>query len=494
MPPLALWAGTKSVGTANILTKERTSHIATSCSFHSLLVSVTTTEAAAAAADTDEVHPAVAAYDDHVARAVIPFADACDALGGLGDTGANIKATWSGIRSVIVIGTKCKKPADVPAALTPHLKPTQDAIGKIRTARLDRSYDWHIKAMVEMLQSVSWVVMSAPPAPTSFVKETVGSTDFWANKIRKEYKGKDEKQIDFCDKLKALILDLADYLKNHHLSGLSWNPRGVELTDAVVADVAAAAAPAKAAPAPPAAGGGGTANIMAELSKKQTQDGSSAATGLKKVTKDMQTWRKEYKKDPVDDGLAKKAAAVSLSASDPTAAAKSKGHKTRGPPVFEYQDRGFKWCIENQTKDTNPNGLLNLEVKDPKQQAYVYNCEGATIQITGKIKSIILDKCTRCNLVFDSAISACEIVNCKSVQIQVKSTCPSFSIDKTDGCLVYLSKESIPITTFVTSKSSEMNVSWPDENDEMKEAPIPEQFQHKLVNGSITSDVSDLYH
>ena len=348
---------------------------------------------------------------------------------------------------------------------------------------------------MEMLQSVSWVVMTAPPAPTSFIKETVGSTDFWANKIRKEYKGKDEKQVDFCDKLKALILDLAAYVKEHHLSGLSWNPRGVELTDAVVADVAtdAAAAPAKATPSP-AGGGGGMANIMAELSKKQTQDGSSAATGLKKVTKDMQTWRKEYKKDPVDDGLAKKAAAVSLSASAPAAAAKAKGPKARGPPVFEYQDRGFKWCIENQTKDTNPNGLLNLEVKDPKQQAYIYNCEGATVQVTGKIKSIILDKCTRCNLVFDTAISAVEIVNCKSCQIQVKNTCPSFSIDKTDGCLIYLSKESIPVTTFVTSKSSEMNVSWPDENDEMKEAPIPEQFQHKLVNGSITSDVSDLYH
>ena len=449
----------------------------------------------AAAADDDEVHPAVAAYDQHVARTVIPFADACDALGGLGDTGANIKTTWSGVRSVIVIGTKCKKPSNVPAALTPHLKPTQDAIGKIRTSRLDRNYDWHIKAIMEMLQSVSWVVMTAPPAPTSFIKETVGSTDFWANKIRKEYKGKDEKQVDFCDKLKALILDLAAYVKEHHLSGLSWNPRGVELTDAVVADVAtdAAAAPAKATPSP-AGGGGGMANIMAELSKKQTQDGSSAATGLKKVTKDMQTWRKEYKKDPVDDGLAKKAAAVSLSASAPAAAAKAKGPKARGPPVFEYQDRGFKWCIENQTKDTNPNGLLNLEVKDPKQQAYIYNCEGATVQVTGKIKSIILDKCTRCNLVFDTAISAVEIVNCKSCQIQVKNTCPSFSIDKTDGCLIYLSKESIPVTTFVTSKSSEMNVSWPDENDEMKEAPIPEQFQHKLVNGSITSDVSDLYH
>jgi hypothetical protein len=38
-----------------------------------------------------------------------------------------------------------------------------------------------------------------------------------------------------------------------------------------------------------------------------------------------------------------------------------------------------------------------------------------------------------------------------------------------------------------------MNVSYPD-GDEQKEAPIPEQFVHKLVNGTLTSEVSDLYH
>ena len=37
-------------------------------------------------------------------------------------------------------------------------------------------------------------------------------------------------------------------------------------------------------------------------------------------------------------------------------------------------------------------------------------------------------------------------------------------------------------------------VSWPDDSGEIKEAPIPEQFMHKLVNGSVTSQVSDLYH
>jgi len=124
-----------------------------------------------------------------------------------------------------------------------------------------------------------------------------------------------------------------------------------------------------------------------------------------------------------------------------------------------------------------------------------YKCDNATIQIKGKLKSIILDSCTKTNLLFDTAISSCEIVNCQKVQIQSTNICPSFAIDKTDGCLIYLSPDAVSISNFVTSKSSEMNVSWLDEKSgEQKEAPIPEQFVHRLVNGIITSEVSDLYH
>jgi hypothetical protein len=36
-------------------------------------------------------------------------------------------------------------------------------------------------------------------------------------------------------------------------------------------------------------------------------------------------------------------------------------------------------------------------------------------------------------------------------------------------------------------------VSFPD-GDQQKELPIPEQFVHKLVNGAVTSEVSDVYH
>ena len=68
----------------------------------------------------------------------------------------------------------------------------------------------------------------------------------------------------------------------------------------------------------------------------------------------------------------------------------------------------------------------------------------------------------------------------------------AFAIDKTDGCIVTLPKTCLDAEIFA-SKSSEMNVQWYDENDDLVEKPIPEQYVHRIVKGCITANVSDLY-
>ena len=408
--------------------------------------------------DDEGVHPRLTAYDEHVARALVPFADACAALGPEMDKiGSSIKDVWAGMRVIIELGTAYKKPpGPAPAAVQPHLKPCQDAMSPIQKARLDRKFDWHIKAIIELLACVSWVVVIPPPSPASFVKDTVGASDFWANKIRKEYKGRGDEgegHIRFCDTMKALVLDLSAYLKEHHLSGLAWNPHGKDFAEAKVGEGGSAKKPAPVATSASApSAGGGAGGVFAELMKKKTDDGSSAATGLKKVTREQQTWRKEYKNDDVG------APAEPVAPAKPATASKFGAKKPSGPPKCEYQERGFKWIIENQTKETCEGGVCKVTITDAKQQVYIYNCENITVQITGKLKSIILDSCAKLGVVFDTAISACEIVNCKRVQVQATNVCPSFAIDKTDGIVVHLTgNEAISQTVFVTSKSSEMN-------------------------------------
>lgn len=67
---------------------------------------------------------------------------------------------------------------------------------------------------------------------------------------------------------------------------------------------------------------------------------------------------------------------------------------------------------------------------------------------------------------------------------------PTISIDKTDGCQVYLSPESLDVE-IVSSKSSEMNVLIPKGNGDYSEHPIPEQFKTVLSKpaGLVTTPV-----
>ena len=160
---------------------------------------------APAAVIEEELHPRLSAYDEHVERALVPLTEAFTALGPeMRTIGTDIASVWSGMRGLVELGTKYKRPkGDVPTALSPHLKPCQDAISKVTSARLDRKFDFHIKAVKEMLSCVSWVVISPPPSTANFVKDTVGASDFWANKIRKGIQNQRKRRAETCQILRC---------------------------------------------------------------------------------------------------------------------------------------------------------------------------------------------------------------------------------------------------------------------------------------------------
>jgi len=441
----------------------------------------------------------VKAFDEYIKTSVMPLALTCDELGGMDDIGKHLLDAWDGIRGIIVLATKSKAPEEeLSTALAPHLVQTQDSIKAIQAMKVDRDWDRHYKAISEMLPCNSWVLCKSPKMlPSNCAKDAIGAAEFWTNKIRKDFKD-DEAQQDFCNNIKKSLVQLAAYIEKFHMTGLAWNPKGVSLAEAAVV---MAEPPEDKVPKSPigskrrASGmmggvvGGNLTGLVSELAAKRSADGSSAATGLRKVTKDQQTWRKEFNKD------GSKAAAAPAPKPKPVKVEKK---KLTGLPIFEYQDRGHKWVIENHTaesaKKESANGIMTVDIADPKQQVYIYNCHGITVKVNGeKFKSLILDKCEKVNVVFTSVISSTEVVNCKKLQLQTDGICPVFTIDKTVGCLIWLSKESAAVSSFLSSMSSELNVNFPD-GDDMKELPIPEQFVHKLEKGSLKSGVSDLYH
>lgn len=239
---------------------------------------------------------AVKAFDKFLTVSVYKLADTCDDLNDMGDLGKLLVDAFDAMRYVIVLASRSKKPANL-ADLVPHLKPITEKVSKIRALRLKREFDNHYKAMMEMLTCMSWVTCQAPQQlPAPFVKECIGSSDFWSNRIRKEFKGKDAPyQIAFCDNMKKLLQELASYITTHHKTGLSFNPKGVSLAEAAIrlsdtpeADAAAKAAEKEAKKARPSAvgntvKGGNVMGLMSELAGRKSKDGSSAATGLKKV-------------------------------------------------------------------------------------------------------------------------------------------------------------------------------------------------------------------
>lgn len=232
----------------------------------------------------------------------------------------------------------------------------------------------------------------------------------------------------------------------------------------------------KAAAATPAAGAG-MGDVFNAISNFSTG-------GLKKVTADMKT--KNRPKDDAPPPVAPKATPTGRGS-----VAAGKGRGPRGPPSWKLVN-DLKWVIENYDGDST----LVLENAEKKHLVNVINCRKSTLQIKCKVKSICVDGCERTNVICQDVISTVELVNCERCQVQTTGSVKSFAIDKCNGVNVYLPKESLD-AEIVTSKSSEMNVTIPEEGGEegdTVEMPIPEQFVTRISGPkSLTTEVSDLY-
>jgi len=149
----------------------------------------------------------------------------------------------------------------------------------------------------------------------------------------------------------------------------------------------------------------------------------------------------------------------------------TKKSRVTGQSVKELRDT--KWYVENH----EGGGKLQLEIQttSTKESVYLRYVDNCAVTIKGKFNSVVMDDCQKTSLVFEQIVASVEVVNCRSVKVQVTGQVPTMLIDKTDGIQIFLSETSLH-TTIVTSKSSEMNVSVPEGDDELKEMPIPEQY------------------
>jgi adenylyl cyclase-associated protein len=416
--------------------------------------------AGAGGAGGAESGASIEGFDEIINGPLKTFMDNSAGVGGDVATGAAyVKQGFDAQRAFLVQVSQCKKPSDtVFQSMLTNMSAAITACNEFKDGNRKSKQFNHLSGMAEALPALGWVAMSPKPCP--FIKDTSGGAQFYTNRVIKEFKESDPAQVTWARSLIAVLTDLEAYVKANHTTGPSWNPKGGEAKGAAPAQ--AAPKPAAAVPkvAPAGAVGALKTGLFSELSK-----GEGVTSGLKKVDRSQMTHKNPELRGSsvVPASAAKKPAAAPAKKFGAAAAVKK-------DPVLELQ--GKKWVVEHQ----EGNKEIVIEAEGVNQTLYAYRCNNSTIQVKGKINAIALDSCKKTAIVFETCVAAFELVNCQSVQVQVTGKCATISIDKTDGALVYLSKECLDVD-IVSAKSSEMNISVPDENGEFTEYPVPEQYK-----------------
>ncbi|XP_070702790.1 adenylyl cyclase-associated protein 2 [Pempheris klunzingeri] len=361
-----------------------------------------------------------------------------------------------------------------PAQMELHdlLKPISDHIQEIQSFRernRGSSLFNHLSAVSESIPALGWVAVSQKPGP--YVKEMNDAATFYTNRVLKDYKETDRRHVDWVRSYLSIWTEMQSFIKQHHTTGLVWSKSGPIAPPSLCDPTTIPSAPCPPPPPPPPGpppvftdddsqppAGSGTAQHSALFA--QLNQGMEITKGLKHVSDAQKTYKNPNLRLQAAPTKTKTPAAVN----SPRAAIQNR------PPLLELD--GKKWRVENFEQKHD----LMIEETELKQVAYVFSCNNCTLQVKGKINSIIVDNCKKLGLVFENVVGIVEIINSKAVKLQVLGKVPTISINKTEGCQVYLSKDSLNCD-IVSATSSEMNIMIPQGDDDYREFPVPEQFK-----------------
>jgi len=425
-------------------------------------------------------------YEDLISQFIQPYVDISRKLGAadVAEQAELVLQAVNAQRDMLKVAAASKKPSD--SVFQSLIQPTSDLMARIVAlrdkGRTSKHFN-HLSTVSEGIGALGWVCVSPTPGP--HVADMRGGSEFYSNRILKEFKGNSQIHVDWVNGFNGYLKELQVFIKKHHTTGLTWNPRGGDASSVSVSSSSSSSSdsfipPPPGPPPPPLteeemnrgvapSKGPDISGVLASLNK-----GEAVTSGLKKVTNDMKTKNRTDKSSVVPANIAKDSKATS---------AGGKKDTPSKPPKFALE--GNKWTVEWQVNNKN----VVISDTEAKQTVYIYKCKGTTVQIKGKVNAITIDDCSKTAVVFENCIASVEVVNSNSVEIQVIGRVPSFAIDKTSGCQLYLSKDSLD-SEIVTSKSSEMNVLIPGAtaDQDLVEMAIPEQYKTFVRNGKLITE------
>ncbi|XP_014439738.1 LOW QUALITY PROTEIN: adenylyl cyclase-associated protein 1-like, partial [Tupaia chinensis] len=403
--------------------------------------------------------PYVQAFDSLLAVVVTEYLKISKEIGG--DVQKHAEMVHTGLkleRALLVTASQCQQPAGnkISALLAPISEQIQEVITFGEKNRGSKLFN-PLSAVSESIQALGGVAMDPKPGP--YVKEMNDAAMFYTNRVLKEYKDVDKKHVDWVKAYLSIWTELQAYIKEFHTTGLAWSKTGpvAKELSGLPSGPSAGSGPPPPPPGPPpplVPTRSGWAPIVSHSALfAQINQGESITHALKHVSDDMTTHQNPALKaqsGPVHSGP------KPFSAPKPQTSPSSKPATKKEPASLELESK--KWRVENQENASN----LVIDDTELKQVAYIDKCVNTTLQIKGKINSITVDNCKKLGLVFDDVVGIVEIISSKDVKVQVMGKVPTISINKTDGCYAYLSKNSLDCE-IVSAKSSEMNILIPTE-------------------------------
>uniref|UniRef100_A0A8C6IS55 Adenylyl cyclase-associated protein n=1 Tax=Melopsittacus undulatus TaxID=13146 RepID=A0A8C6IS55_MELUD len=443
----------------------------------------------------------VQAFDALLAGPVAEYIKISKEVGG--DVQKHAEMVHAGLmseRALLVMASQHQQPTE--SAFSALLKPISEQIQVVQNFREKNRGSKlfnHLSAVSESIPALGWVAMAPKPGP--YVKEMTDAAMFYTNRILKEYKDVDKKQVDWVRAYLSIWTELQAYIKEFHTTGLTWSKTvsaasaaGLVLQERILCNCLSspgllqgpvATEGTKSPPAPPAGAASSSTDDAASRSAlfAQINRGEGITSGLRHVSDDMKTHKNPALKN---QGGPLRSGPKPFTAPKPACNANSAPKTSpKAPALLELE--GKKWRVENQENATN----LVISDTELKQVAYVFKCTNSTLQIKGKINSITLDNCKKLGLVFDDVVGIVEIINSRDIKVQVLGKVPTISINKTDGCHVYLSQSSLDCE-IVSAKSSEMNVLIPTEGGDFTEFPVPEQFKTVWNGQKLVTTVTEI--
>ncbi|EPX71841.1 adenylyl cyclase-associated protein Cap1 [Schizosaccharomyces octosporus yFS286] len=448
--------------------------------------------------------PSIAAYDEFCSKYLNEYVQLSKKLGGLvQQQSEHVENAFKLLRGILVVAMKAKKPEYESPEFFEFLKPIQSELLSTTNIRDEHRTDPLFNQLSTVMSGISvlgWVTIE--PAPVSFMSEMKDSSQFYANRVLKDFKGKDELQVSWVRSYLTLLTELVNYVKTHYKTGLGWSnkPDAPPLKEVIKnagekesqeeSSRKSSSSGASGLPPPPPPPPPGNdfwkdkeepkgnekadmGSVFAEINK-----GEDITSHLRKVDKREMTHKNpELRKTGPTPGPKPKT--TSSGVKDELAVPP----KPAKAPRIELENT--KWFVENQVN----NHSIVLEGVELKHTVQVIDCSNCTLIIKGKLNAVSLSHCKRTSVVVDTLVASFEITKCSNFGCQVMDYVPMIVVDQCDGGAVYLSKNSLS-TEITTSNSSSLNVNVPIEEGDYAERAIPEQIKHRInEKGELVSEI-----